>query len=542
MQEVTGDVHHENSGGPKWKLYLKNTGYILLALLIFLFALDLMISSLQQLGKTAAETILLATSNPFTALFIGLLITAIIQSSSATTSMVVALVASGSLTFNSAIPIIMGANIGTTITSTIVSLGFIARKKEFTRAVSAGTYHDFFNILTVVILFPFEYYYGFLSGLAHQIATTFFHEPVQPLHTDFSLLGHGFTPVIHFLVTSIPSGFILSLLSFGLLFGSILFFRKVLSDLLGIGSQDSFQKFFFQNRLKSFGWGLITTATIRSSTITTSLVVPLVAKKVIKLENAVPFILGANIGTTITAFIAAAFNSNSAISIAIAHFLFNFFGVLLFLFVPYVKEIPLKLAIGLGQLTRKYRLAGFLYLLVIFFFIPFSLIYLHKEDASLKELTYKKVNTITHKTSHYTIIIRNFKNQRENRWMIYGDGDDRDGDPTEIITVFRRKNVLFLNNDLYEFNKQGFCRDTEDTNGKHSLCIERILPSYTAGNSFNFDSVYVFRKFPVTFERKDSTSVYIYISPTENIIVKKERKDLDGNTLEWEMLTEVEIK
>lgn len=99
-----------------------------------------MVSSLQHIGKSAAETIIQATSNPFTALFIGLLITAMIQSSSTTTALVVALVASGSITLESGIPIMMGANVGTTITSTIVSLGFINKKKEFRRAAAAGTY------------------------------------------------------------------------------------------------------------------------------------------------------------------------------------------------------------------------------------------------------------------------------------------------------------------------------------------------------------------------------------------------------------------
>src|SRR5882757_8823707 len=161
-----------------WKVVVRNTAYILGALLIFLFALELMLSSLQHLGNTVAETIILATSNPFTALFIGLLITAIIQSSTATTSMTVALVASGSLTLESAVPIIMGANVGTTITSTIVSLGFISKKKEFRRAVAAGTYHNFFNLLTVVILFPLEYYFHFLSHLSQEIANAFFKQPV----------------------------------------------------------------------------------------------------------------------------------------------------------------------------------------------------------------------------------------------------------------------------------------------------------------------------------------------------------------------------
>ncbi|MBK8291849.1 MAG: Na/Pi symporter [Flammeovirgaceae bacterium] len=89
-----------------------------------------MIASLQHLGKDAADIILLATSNPFTGLFIGLLVTALMQSSSATTAMTVALIASGSISLHGAVPIIMGANVGTTITSTIVSLGFITKKKN----------------------------------------------------------------------------------------------------------------------------------------------------------------------------------------------------------------------------------------------------------------------------------------------------------------------------------------------------------------------------------------------------------------------------
>jgi sodium-dependent phosphate cotransporter len=104
----------------KWRVYLRNTAYIITALLIFLFSLDLMIAALQHAGRSITDVIILATANPFAGLFIGLLFTAIIQSSSATTSMVVALVATGSISLQGAVPIIMGANVGTTITSTIV--------------------------------------------------------------------------------------------------------------------------------------------------------------------------------------------------------------------------------------------------------------------------------------------------------------------------------------------------------------------------------------------------------------------------------------
>ncbi len=524
-----------------WKVVLRNTAYILAALLIFLFALDLMISSLQYLGKTAAETIILATSNPFTGLFIGLLVTAIIQSSSATTSMVVALVASGSLTLQGAVPIIMGANIGTTITSTIVSLGFITKKKEFRRAVAAGTYHDFFNILTVVILFPLEYYYGFLSGMAQYFATTFFNEPVGPVKNDFSFLGNGFSPLIKLIVNGINNGFIIAVLAIALLFGSILFFRKVLTDLLGLGSQERFQRFFFKSPIKSFVWGVLTTAAIRSSTVTTSLVVPLVAKKVVKLRAAVPFILGANIGTTITAFIAATFNSNAAISIAIAHFLFNFIGVLIFFPIPFIKEIPINLANGLGRLTLKYRLSGFLYLLMTFFFIPFSLIYLSKNSVTVRELTYEKTTISSSQKSFYKIIIKNYENRQVSSWTVYDRMPEMEEEPHKIISVYRRKNMLFINNEVFELNKPGFCRDGEDTGGKYQICVREIIPHLVLNPTLSQDSVYVFEKKAYS-PSADSSTNWSYISAMDNLVVKKEKRDKYGNVLMREELSNLEVR
>ncbi len=526
---------------PHWQKIARNTLYILLALLIFFFALDLMISSLQYLGRTAAETILLATTNPFAGLFIGLLIAAILQSSSATTSMAVALVASGSISLPGAIPIIMGANIGTTITSTIVSLGFIDKKKEFRRAVAAGTYHDFFNILTTVILFPLEYFYGFLSSLAHTIATTFFNEPIGPVKVSFSVLGFGFSPIIEFLISLIDNGFVLAILSIALLFGSILFFRKVLSEMLGFGSQERVQRFFFRSPIKSFAWGLLTTAAIRSSTITTSLVVPLVAKKVVKLKSAVPFILGANIGTTITAFIAATFNSNAAISIAIAHFLFNFIGVLIFLPIPFLKELPLNLANGLGRLTLRYRLAGFLYVLLTFFFIPFSLIYLNKDSVQIRELTYEREDHLAQQKNFYKIIVKTYENQQVGNWAVYDQMNETWAEPGEIISVYRRRNLLIINNELYEFNKPGFCRDGEDEHGKYQLCIRSIENKIVINPSFSAEKVYVFEK-RFYDPAKDSSTTWSYISEQDNLLVKREKRDKSGKILMSEVLFKLEKK
>jgi sodium-dependent phosphate cotransporter len=523
----------------RWAIYLRNSAYIIAALLVFLFSLDLMIASLQQLGNVATETILLATSNPFTGLFIGLLVTAIIQSSSATTSMVVALVASGSITLQGAVPIIMGANIGTTITSTIVSLGFITKKKEFRRAVAAGTYHDFFNILTTVILFPLEYYFGFLSGMAHSIATRFFHEPTGAVSIDFSFLGGRFEVLVTLLKELINNGFLLGLLSIVLLFGSILFFRKVITQILGFSSPEKFQRFFFKNTFKSFAWGLLTTAAIRSSTVTTSLVVPLVAKKVVKLKSAVPFILGANIGTTVTAFIAATFNSNAAISIAIAHFLFNLIGVLIFLPIPFVKDLPLRLANGLGRLTLRYRLVGFSYLFFTFFFIPFLLIYLSKGVIGLQEATYEREwNGVK---SQFTLIVKKHMGNQLGGWSSNERENEIEG-AIKVISVYRKNYLLIINNELFELNKIGFCKDGEDEQGKYKACILEILPHLKLSNTLLADSVFVFERQFYEPAKFDSVTTRYYVSATENLLVKKELRDKRGNMMGLEKLVKLQRK
>jgi solute carrier family 34 (sodium-dependent phosphate cotransporter) len=492
--------------------------YIIGTLVLFVFALDLMVASLQHLGASAAETILMATSNPFTGLFIGLLITAMLQSSSTTTALVVAFVASGSISLQSAIPIIMGANVGTTITSTIISLGFISRKKEYRRAVAAGTYHDFFNLLTVIILFPLQQYYGFLSNLSESIVSYFYTPGSQSVETSFSPSWSGFSPLIEFLVHAISNGFVLVLISFVLLFTSILLFRKLISGLLLASSPERFSRFFFKNPGKSFFWGLATTAAIRSSTITTSVVVPIVAQRIVPLAKAVPFILGANIGTTITAFIAATLNANtsSAISIALAHFLFNFIGVLIFYPISFLRKIPIELANALGKLAVQYRLMGFAYILMTFFFIPFSLIYLNKSEVAVAEFTVVDKNPEDATESSYRVVSK-MRNTGMGECIVYKKDS---AEPSLIYPVSIKKNILLINQEMFLFSKPGFCWDGENNNGKFKVCIEQVMPSFTPSKNIQFDSVYVFaQRF---YSEADSSTTRFYINKHYPVILKKE--------------------
>lgn len=150
----------KNGIGTGLKIFL-----VAVLLYSFLVSIGLMGEAFKGLGKNFAENLIRTTANPFVGLFIGILATSIVQSSSAITSIIVGMVGSevivnGStmplLTVSNAIPIIMGANIGTTVTSTIVSFGHFTRREEFKRAISGATVHDFFNFICVCIMFPLE--------------------------------------------------------------------------------------------------------------------------------------------------------------------------------------------------------------------------------------------------------------------------------------------------------------------------------------------------------------------------------------------------
>ena len=344
-----------------------------MALLAFLFAIHAMGEAFSVLGENTAVSIISITSNPFIGLFIGLLVTAILQSSSTTTSMVVAAVASGSLELSSAIPIVMGANIGTTLTSTIVSLSYITKTNEFRKAITAGTSHDIFNILAVLIIFPLEMKYQLLSGLSSSLGG-FLKGPNNSKLNIFNGDLDLFSPLSMTLIEWV--GPILSLLlSFILLLLIVKFISTLLYNKLIGNAKKNFNQLIFKNRFKSFGWGFLLTSIVQSSSLTTSLIVPLVATGKVSSQKAFQFILGANLGTTITALLAALFKSEAAISLAIAHFLFNFIGVAIFLLIPALQRLPTFIAEKLGLFMMRFRIIGFAYILVMFFALPFSLIY-----------------------------------------------------------------------------------------------------------------------------------------------------------------------
>lgn len=358
---------------------------IFISIMLFLLSIELMGVSIGAITGGMVENISKVTENPFIGLFIGLLSTALLQSSSTTTSIAVAAVASGAIGLQNAIPIILGANIGTTITSTIISMSYIPKQEEFRRAVAAGTSHDFFNILTVILLFPLEVKYQFLERLSAYISSGI-HVAGRSGIQQGSAFGFSsiFETPTEWLVSNV--GPIISLLlGIVLLFACIKFISKWLYKILIGRTKAQFESMVFKNRFRAFGWGLVITSVAQSSSLTTSLIVPLVATGKVKVKKAFQFILGANIGTTITALLAAIFQSEAAISLAIVHLLFNLIGVLIFFFVPYLSKIPVYLAKKMGQMTTQARLIGFAYIFIAFFILPFTLIYISQSEEKSTE-------------------------------------------------------------------------------------------------------------------------------------------------------------
>ncbi|RIW18152.1 Na/Pi cotransporter family protein [Algoriphagus lacus] len=346
---------------------------VLLALLLFIFAIDLLTVAMGRLNSSVATDIIQATRNPFISLFVGLLVTALIQSSSTVTASIVAIVASGNMTLQQAVPMVLGANIGTTLTSSLVSFTFIMRNKEFKRALSAGIIHDVFNILSVLILFPLELYFNFLSKTAEKIAHFF--------SSDSSLSGpfeynRMFTRTMtEWIVENINIPFVSTLLAIFLVFFSIKVLTTSVYNTFVLDTFQDVNKIIFKNTGLSFIYGVFFTAAIQSSTVTTCLVVPLVANRKVRLASAFPFIIGANIGTTITAVIASIYKTEAAIALAFVHVLFNCIGALIFLPFPEIRQIPVKIAEFMGRTSAKHKVFGFAYILLTFFIIPFLLIY-----------------------------------------------------------------------------------------------------------------------------------------------------------------------
>ncbi|HQU73865.1 MAG: Na/Pi symporter [Calditrichaeota bacterium] len=351
---------------------------LLLFLYLFLVSINLMGASMKMFGKGFAETLINNTANPLVGLFIGIFATSLVQSSSTTTSIVVGLVGGGVMTVSNAIPIIMGANMGTSVTNTLVSLANMNRSEEFKRSFSASIVHDFFNLLSVLVLFPLQQLTNFLGAFA---------EWTEHYVEVWGLVGGGAhapnflktitTPAVDFLkhlTGELP--WLLLILSFVILFLALQQIVSALRALVIKRAEAMFDKILFKNGFRAFLVGLVLTLAAQSSSITTSLIVPMAGAGLLTLHQIFPYTLGANVGTTITAILASLVTSNpSAVTVAFAHLLFNVCGIVIWW--P-LSRVPLGLTNWVTEKATVNKIYPLAYIALVFFIIPLIVILLFR--------------------------------------------------------------------------------------------------------------------------------------------------------------------
>uniref|UniRef100_A0A4W6E5Z4 Sodium-dependent phosphate transport protein 2A n=1 Tax=Lates calcarifer TaxID=8187 RepID=A0A4W6E5Z4_LATCA len=410
--------------------------FLFLLLYFFVCSLDVLSSAFQLAGGRVAGDIFQENailSNPVAGLVVGILVTVLVQSSSTSTSIIVSLVSSGLLDVHSAIPIIMGSNIGTSVTNTIVALMQAGEREEFERAFAGATVHDCFNWLSVLVLLPLEAVSGLLRHLSQAVVDTLQFSSGEEAPELLKVLTEPLTKMIiqldRSVITAIATGdqsvrnkslvkqwcqtttmevwvvsmirlnlcrhlfvdCILSDLAIGLILlacsllvlcSCLILLVKLLNSLLKGQVASAINKVINTDFPYPFTWlagylallvGAGMTFLVQSSSVFTSAITPLIGIGVISIERAYPLTLGSNLGTTTTATLAALASPGdklaAATQVALCHFFFNLLGILLWYPIP-VTRLPIRMACALGNCTARYRWFAVLYLLLCFLLLP----------------------------------------------------------------------------------------------------------------------------------------------------------------------------
>lgn len=360
---------------------LVRTVVVVTLLYFFLIGVNGLGAGFRALGEGVLDSFFAATENPFIGLMVGILATTLVQSSSVTTAMIVGLVAAplNPIPIEHAVPMIMGANIGTTVTNTIASLAHIGRREEFRRAFAVATVHDFFNYLAVLVLLPLELFTGFLQTSA--TAMTSMLSGVGGADYDSPIKGAikaGGAPIEAALAMLLPSDQAVAIgyvaVSAVLIFATLIGIVKVMRSSMQSSMENLVSRALEKNALVAISLGVIATVMVQSSSITTSLMVPLAGAGVLTLRQAFPVTLGANIGTTVTALLAAlaatGANAQAGLTIALVHLLFNLSAtVLIYPWEP-IRRIPLTLASRLADVAVDSKWLAIAYVVGLFYAIP----------------------------------------------------------------------------------------------------------------------------------------------------------------------------
>lgn len=353
-------------------------GLAVFFLYLFLVGVKGLETGIKSFGGDFVDTVFSNVANPIAGLAAGVLATVLVQSSSVTTATIVGLVGSGILPVETAVPMVMGANIGTTVTNTLASLGHIRQGAYFHRAFSAATMHDYFNLIAVAILLPLEVAFGLVTKIAEGISELVgdilpeVGAGSSPIKSAIKAPITWLTDLMETLGWTSAEGAILLVLGILMIFLSLWMITRQMKAVMSGRIENVINGILSKGAgIGALVAGILMTVAVQSSSITTSILVPLVAAGVLTLQNAFPVTLGANIGTTVTALLASiAADSPDALVIAFAHVTFNVLGILIIYPWPKMRRIPLALAEMTATAAVKRKSIVAVYVIGLFIVTP----------------------------------------------------------------------------------------------------------------------------------------------------------------------------
>ncbi|RNA36598.1 sodium-dependent phosphate transport 2B [Brachionus plicatilis] len=449
LKKVIQSEEEEDESDRPWHVYskkeklnfilLSSIKIIFLTLLLYVFLLSL---NFLTIGFTlvsphalkADHAIQFLLSNPLAALSIGILVTAVLQSATATSSIVVTMVGAGIIpSAKKAIPIIMGSNIGTCVTNSLVALTLSGDPVEFKRAFSAATLNDIFNYLTTIILLFLDVTFDFLHVLSKKITNlmpenvqdlkkaNFIEEILRPVSDLFIKLNETSIEAIQYgsnnteiasrccesldqdngtvnqtecaqcdyltmpMIDHFGDGFTgLFFIIFSLiiltacLFGIVKILSLFIVGPIARGVRSAVNaslpgKMRWLTQVILFFFAFFLTLIVQSSNIITATLVPLCGIGMVSLHRVYVMTLGSNIGTTVTGILSALTQPTYAIKksmqLAIVNTLFNLFGVVLWLPLPFMR-FPKIFSRKLGDVIYEHKWFLYVYAFMCYVILP----------------------------------------------------------------------------------------------------------------------------------------------------------------------------
>ncbi|EYC03513.1 hypothetical protein Y032_0093g2633 [Ancylostoma ceylanicum] len=412
---------------------LSSLRFVAICIILFLYICSLsnLSTAFSLLGSRGLGKAIKASpliNDPISAVVVGMLATVVLQSATTTTNVLVGMVAADMITVHEAIPVMIGSELGGTLVNAIVSLAYSGKPEQFRRAFAAATLGDVFNICCIFVILPLELATGFIEEFSWLIVDPLIAEqgisfktldlltdPVNrmvlevneaelrnaTIDDDYFAPDHSFVyrcvfkngsriykcPYTHLFAYSSFSdsliGWIVLVISIAVLVFCLIGIVYLIQTLLkgplakyvrGLLSRECPGRWRPCTGYTVMLVGLIITLAIQSNNIFNSSLTPLVGSGVISLEQMYPLILGANIGGSFSAVLAALTADGSrfekTLHMAVCQVLYNIIGTFMFYLIPWTRKLPTFLARRLGEITDQYRWFIVVFILMFFVLIP----------------------------------------------------------------------------------------------------------------------------------------------------------------------------